>query len=215
MSDAYKNTTVKQIKLAIDEINKSGIAGSEMVTPSKAPKAQLAAALIDLIKACNDADQLDNVPANAWDTYRTMVPRDSEPEDDQGMTEINYDDTPEGQADLAGHKGAPVPATTKKEAAKQDAAQIKHEEKVNAKSVTVENEDGTTSAKKFTKADAFWGLLNQRASWNKLELAEALKATHGKASLAEAKFWVSRYGNMLEVVGLVAMTKTDINVIER
>ena len=153
--------------------------------PAKAKKSAVAGYFIDQIKELNDLGRLDEIPEGAWKLYNTIW-------GDSSLEKIYDENTP---IDTTTHTEAP---TIPIQAPTEDP--VKEESK---------------SKTKYTKAMAFWDLLLEATSWDKNELAEELQKRHGKAALAEAKFWVGRYGEMLRVVGLVTVTKTHINIIER
>lgn len=182
--------TAKQIKAAIDEINTAQL-GTTMMVGKKPKKDDLIKVLLSGIKEVDEAGKLDNVPDDAWDTYRVLVPKGEEKDE---TTTVNYEDTPEGKA-TAKAKGK---VTNKKPAPAKPAKPAKE-----------------------TKAQAFWRVLTTMATttqgdkpiWVKADLAEALRTAHGNGSEPEAKFWTQNYLNLLAAAGLVAVEGKTVTVV--
>jgi hypothetical protein len=189
--------TVKQLKTACDLINEQGELRPDndpIRFGAKATKAEITTVFLAALDEISKADKLDNVPADAWDTYRILVPKGSEQKESTG---VNYDDIPE--------------AKDVKKAAKEAAKAIKDTGMAPNKTT---KPNGETKVK-FTKAMAFWKCLTDNPVTDKKALAEMLRTNHGNGSEAEAKFWTNNYLNLLVETGLVEVKGQAVTLIER
>jgi hypothetical protein len=225
--------TVKQIKAACDLITEASIIKTTIHYGARTTLAAMEKLFLAHMEQIDAKGKLDDVPADAWDVYTALKPAYS----GKAVEAVNYEDTPEGK-DAAGENTG----TTKANAAKDDAKQIKKEAadkkakaiaddvatvkkdmaadkkaKAEAKAAkaAAKTKADADKPKKFTKAMAFWGCLKAMPITNKTDLAEALREAHGNGSAPEAKFWTQNYLNLLVETGLVEVKGQNVTFIER